>query len=149
MHQINIIVFSVNWTEKRKPIRIKERKTGNLIFVLWIHKKWLNDRITGCLWANNRSARIGQILYWTNPFLDKSSVGQIIFWTNPFLDKWKWVLYNLLLTCIAHTLKIFRTDMNFCHKYNFWTTNLLLFFRSVPWVNQSIKISQKLSCFWR
>ena len=107
MHQINIIVFSVNWTEKRKPIRIKERKTGNLIFVLWIHKKWLNDRITGCLWANNRSARIGQILYWTNPFLDKSSFGQIIFWTNPFLDKWNGFYTTFCLLVLRIHWKIF------------------------------------------
>ena len=23
-----------------------------------------------------------KILFWTNPFLDKSSFGQILFWTN-------------------------------------------------------------------
>ena len=37
----------------------------------------------------------------TNSLIRSARIGQILFWTNHFLDKWKWVLYNLLLICIA------------------------------------------------
>ena len=39
--------------------------------------------------SENVSALLGQILFWTNTFLDKCFFGQIPFWTNTFLDKWK------------------------------------------------------------
>ena len=79
-------------------------------------------------------------------------IGQILYWTDHFLDKWIWVLCNLLFTCIAHTLeKNFHIDMKFFHKYNFWRRSRICYYFLDPdrEVNQSIEISQKLPCLLR
>ena len=39
--------------------------------------------------SENVSAHLGQILFWTNAFLDKYRFGQIPFWTNTFFGQMK------------------------------------------------------------